>query len=104
MSKVYIASIATDVPPCSLDQTHAAELLREHFATTLTPASLKMIRATFSHPGIRKRHFAVDDPQRIIDESPDQRIARFTEKSVEFSARAVTKALEQAGVGVCDVR
>jgi predicted naringenin-chalcone synthase len=62
-----------------------------------------LIRATFSHPGIQKRHFAVDDPELIFDESPDQKIARFTEKSIELSSQAIIKALDQAGVGVQDV-
>jgi predicted naringenin-chalcone synthase len=69
----------------------------------LNARSLGLIRATFSHPGIRKRHFAVDDPACIMDETPDQKIARFTEKSVELAGQAVTRALNQAGVGIQDV-
>src|SRR6185369_6149210 len=91
----YLASIATAVPPLCADQGLAAELIRRHFGTKLTPRSLGLIRATFDHPSIKKRHFAIDDPSRIMEESPDQRIARFTEKSVELSALAVTRALEQ---------
>lgn len=100
----YIASIASAVPPFSIDQAFAAELIRKHFEQKLTPRSLGLIRATFSHPSIQKRHFAVDDASCIMDDSPDQRMARFTEKSIELSAQAVTKALEQAGVGVQDVK
>ncbi|MRR54048.1 MAG: type III polyketide synthase [Deltaproteobacteria bacterium] len=99
----YIASFACVVPPFSADQEFSAELVRTHYASMLNARSLGLIRATFSHPGIRKRHFAVDDPASIMDESADQKIARFTEKSVDLAGQAVTRALDQAGVGIRDV-
>ncbi len=99
----YIASVACVVPPFSADQAFSAELVKKHFGPQLTARSLGLIRATFSHPSIRKRHFAVDDPTRIMDESPDQQIARFTEQSIELAGRAVTKALDLAGVSVQEV-
>jgi predicted naringenin-chalcone synthase len=99
----YITSIACVVPSFSADQNYSAELVRKHFGPKLSARSLGLIRATFSHPSIRKRHFAVDDPGRIMNESPDQQIARFTEKSIELSNQAVVKALDQSGVSVQDV-
>src|SRR6266702_460486 len=99
----YIASFACVVPPLGVDQAASAELVRNHYASKLSARSMGLVRATFSHPGIRKRHFAVDDPARIMDESPDQKIARFTEKSIELSCQAAVKALDQAGVSVRDV-
>jgi predicted naringenin-chalcone synthase len=102
-NSAYIASIACVAPPFSADQAFSAELVRKHFGPKLNARSLGLIRATFSHPSIRKRHFAVDDPACIMDESPDQQIARFTEKSIDLSSQAVTRALEQAGVSVREV-
>ena len=99
----YIASFACVVPPFSADQAYSAELVKKHYASELSARSLGLIRATFAHPGIRKRHFSVDDPASIMNESPDQKIARFTSKSIELSAQAVIKALDQAGVSVRDV-
>jgi len=99
----YIASFACVVPPFSSDQAASAELVKKHYAQRLNARSMGLIRATFSHPGIRKRHFAVDDPACIMDESPDQKIARFTEKSIELSSQAVSKALDQAGASIRDV-
>ena len=99
----YVASIACVVPPYSADQKFAAQLVKKLFAQRLTQRSMGLIRATFSHPSIQKRHFALDDPACIAHESPDQRIARFTEKSVELSAQAVTRALDLAGVRIEDV-
>jgi predicted naringenin-chalcone synthase len=91
------------VPPFSADQAFSAELVRKHYTAQLNARSLGLIRATFSHPGIRKRHFAVDDPARIMNESADEKIARFSEKSIELSSQAVTKALAQAGVSAQEV-
>jgi predicted naringenin-chalcone synthase len=102
-SSVFVASIASAVPSFSADQKFAADLVKRHFQEQLTPRSLALIRATFTHPSIQKRHFAVEDPSCIMTESADQRVARFTEKSVELAARAVTRALEKAGVGVSQV-
>ncbi|MBW4056644.1 MAG: type III polyketide synthase [Proteobacteria bacterium] len=99
----YIASFACVVPPFSLDQATSAELVKKHYASKLNARSMGLVRATFNHPGIRKRHFAVDDPARIMDETPDQKIARFTEKTIELASQAVTQALAQAGVAAEDV-
>ncbi|TSK04956.1 MAG: type III polyketide synthase [Geobacter sp.] len=95
---VYVASVASAVPEFSASQSYAAELVRQRFKETLTPRSLGLIRATFEHPAIEKRHFAVDAPARIFDETVDERVARFTEESVELAGRAVLSALEKVGV------
>lgn len=102
-SGVFIASIAPVVPSYSADQNFAADFMRQHFGETLSARSLGLLRATFSHPSIHKRHFAVDDPRSLVAETADQRIARFTEKSVELSEQAVRNALTQAGVALHDV-
>ncbi|MHB8059206.1 MAG: type III polyketide synthase [Desulfuromonadaceae bacterium] len=102
-NSAYVASLACVVPPYCADQKFAADLMKKLFSQKLTARSMGLIRATFSHPSIRSRHFALDDPACVVDESPDQRIARFTEKSVELSAQAVTKALDLAGVCVQEV-
>jgi predicted naringenin-chalcone synthase len=100
----YVASFACVVPPFSANQGFVADLMKTLPGQKLTQRSLGLIRTTFSHPSIQKRHFALDDPACVAQESPDQRIARFTEKSVELSAQAAIKALEQAGVGMKDVK
>jgi predicted naringenin-chalcone synthase len=100
---VFVASVACVVPPYSADQKFAAQLMKKLYAQKLTQRSLGLIRATFAHPSIQKRHFALDDPACVADESPDQRIARFTEKSIELSAQAVSRALELAGLRAQDV-
>ncbi|BCS53580.1 type III polyketide synthase [Geobacter sp. SVR] len=101
---VHIGSIACVVPPVSAGQDLAAELIREHYAPHLTQRSLGLIRAAFSHPAIRKRHFAVQELSDIMHESPDQRMERFTGQSVALAARAVTEALDKAGLSLDDVK
>jgi predicted naringenin-chalcone synthase len=102
-ARAFVASVACVVPPFSADQKYTAELIKKLYARKLTQRSLGLLRATFAHPSIQKRHFALDDPACVAGESPDQRIGRFTEKAIELSAQAVSKALNQAGVRVQDV-
>ncbi len=99
----HIASLAVEVPSYNADQMTAEEFLKQRFSAKLNSRSLGLIRSIFSHPSIRKRHFAFDDPACLVDENADQRIARFTEKSIELSAKAITKALGQAGVNVREI-
>jgi predicted naringenin-chalcone synthase len=99
----HIASLAVAVPVYNTDQTTAEDFIKQRFSAQLSSRSLGLIRAVFSHPSIRKRHFAFDDPACLVDENADQRVARFTEKSIELSAQAITKALDQAGVNAREV-
>ena len=101
--KTYIGSFATAVPKYHCDQAFAEEFMKKHCGGKLNARSMGLIKACFSHPSISKRHFAVDDPLELVDEDPDHRIERFTKKSVELSAEAITSALGLAGVGVKDV-
>jgi predicted naringenin-chalcone synthase len=99
----HIASLATAVPAYTADQGFAVEFIRRHFGKRLSSRSHGLLRTVFSHPSIRKRHFAFDDPACLVDEDPDKRIERFRERSVELSSRAIELALERAGIGVADV-
>jgi 3-oxoacyl-[acyl-carrier-protein] synthase III len=72
--------------PFSADQTFSAELVKKHFGPKLNARSMGLIRATFSHSSIRKRHFAVDDPARIMDESPDQQIEGLKTNDIKYWA------------------
>ncbi len=99
----YISSLATAVPAYSADQSIAEEFMRKNFGARLSNRSLGLIRTVFSHPSIRKRHFAFDDPSCLVNEDPDERIARFTDRAIGLSAEAITKALARAGIGASDV-
>jgi predicted naringenin-chalcone synthase len=98
-----IASMATAVPPFSIGQAQAKEYLLKRYADRLSPRSLALTHKLFSHPGIIKRHFAMDNPASFFSEDPDSRIARFTTRAIELSAQAVLKALADAGLTADDV-
>ena len=102
-NKTYIASFAVVPGPYVADQAFAEEFMKTHYGSRLNSRSMGLISTCFSHPSISKRHFAIDDPLELVDEDPDRRVERFTKRSVELSAEAITKALGRAGVGVNDV-
>ena len=102
-SNAYIASFAVAPGPYVADQAFAEEFMKTHYGGRLNSRSMGLISTCFSHPSISKRHFAIDDPLELVDEDPDRRVKRFTARSVELSAEAITSALGRAGVGVKDV-
>ena len=99
----HIASFAVAPAPYIADQATAEEFMRKSYSNRLTSRSLSLIHTVFSHPSIKKRHFAIDSTDTLVNEEPDARMARFTQWSVELSARAIQKALAQAGLSVGDV-
>ncbi len=103
MSNAHIASFAVAPAPFIADQTTAEEFMRKHYSGRLSSRSLSLIHTVFSHPSIKKRHFAIERTETLVDEAPDARIARFTHWSIELSARAIQKALAQAGASISDV-
>ena len=103
VAKTFISSFATAAPPYSADQAFAEAFMRKHFAGRLSSRSKGLLRTIFSHPSIRKRHFAIDDPSCLVDEDPDARVRRFTERSIELSSQAITSALDRAGLSISEV-
>ena len=99
----HIASVGIATPPCTLGQTELGRLAHKNYQERLSPRSLSVIHALFSHPSIKQRSFAIDNIENLVDEDPDARVARFTHWSKELSAQAIEKALAQAGLGASDV-
>lgn len=98
--KPHIASLSVVTPPFALGQAQSLEHLLRHYSGKLKPRSLSIIRKLFAHPGIIKRHFAIDDVDSFLTESPDSRIARFNRWSVELSEKAILNALANVGLSV----
>ena len=73
----HIASIGLAVPAMSIDQPASLDHLMSRFSGTLKQRSISLMRKLFEHPGIRKRHFAIEDPVSFFSESPDDRIRSF---------------------------
>ena len=102
-SGAHIASVAIATPPHTLDQAELGRLAHKHYQRRLSPRSMSVIHALFSHPSIKRRNFAIDNVENLVDEDLDARIARFTHWSQELSTQAIEKALAQAGLGTSDV-
>lgn len=64
---------------------------------------LALMHKIFSHPSIAKRRFAFDNPECLVDEDPDSRIARYLHWAVELSADSVRKALDQVNLATDNV-
>ena len=103
MKDHFIAASAVAVPPYRITQEEGEAFLRKHYTSRLSTRSLNIIHQLFSHPSICARHFAFADPAVLLDEDPDQRIARFNHWAVALSAEAAAKALARAGVARSDV-
>jgi len=56
-----------------------------------------------AHPSIKKRHFAFEHPEELVDEDPDARSARFRKWAVTLSKQAALAALESAGLRASEV-
>jgi predicted naringenin-chalcone synthase len=102
-TKPHIASLAVASPPFSVDQAAAEEFLTGNFSGILSRRNLSVMSKILSHPSIRRRHFAFSEPDCLLREDPDSRIARFTEWATRLSSEAARKALADAGARVEDV-
>lgn len=98
--KGHIASVAVSTPPYVVAQAEAKEFLMRHFSGRLSPKNLKMINKIFGHPSVLRRYFAFENPEILLSENSDSRIARFTRWAVELSEKAIVEALAQAGLSV----
>jgi predicted naringenin-chalcone synthase len=99
----YLATVATAVPPYRVDQQTASEFFSLHYEGRLKDRSLALLHKLLGHPSIEGRHFAIDDPACLIDESRDDRIRRFTAWGVDLACEASSKALDQVGLVPGDI-
>lgn len=101
--KICLATVATVLPPYSVDQSEADSFFRQHYSDRLTGRYMGIMESLMAHPAIKRRHFALDDPLCLVDEDPDSRIHRFTTWAVELSRQAAVKALEQTHLTADDI-
>ena len=99
----YLATVATAVPPFRADQETARDFFNLHYKGRLKDRSLSLLHKLLDHPSIEGRHFAIDDPACLINESRDDRIRRFTKWGVDLACEASSKALEQVGKAPEDI-
>jgi len=98
--EAYVRSFALASPPYVADQPTAEAFFAAHYENRLSGRSRAVMRKVFRHPSVRRRRFALEDPDVLVDEDPDRRIDRFTHWAVELSAQAGLKALAQCGLTV----
>jgi len=86
-----------------MEQAEVCRFLREHYADRLSAHGLSIMEKVFAHPGIRRRHFAVDAPASVVGEDPDARVRRFLAASVDLAADAAAEAMRRAGIAAHDL-
>lgn len=97
---MYLQALATAVPPTSLTQPQCLEILaRSHTQQRLSKRSLLLLESVLTgDSGIAQRHFAVRDIEHIFNCTPDQLNAAFRLAAPELAGRALTGALDRAGL------
>ena len=95
---VRIAGLGCALPTYCLEQESALQALHGHYAESLTPRSEELLEKFFRHPSVRRRRFAIQNPEQIFDEDPDARIERFTARATELAADASRSAMRRAGL------
>lgn len=103
LTKCYIGSISTALPPKSITQKESKEFLLKNYADRLSPKNISVMHKVFNHPSVKQRHFAFNNAEDLVDEDPDKRIERFTHWAVELASQAAASALKEAGVASGDV-
>ncbi|MFW5915651.1 MAG: type III polyketide synthase [Planctomycetota bacterium] len=100
---IVIAGIGCASPEFCIDQEMALEAMNKHYEPELTERSRELLHRFFEHPGVVHRRLAIESPEQLFTETPDERMERFTRRSVALSARAAEEALEAAGVSAARV-
>ncbi len=100
---IRIAAVGTAVPNFCANQAEGFAWMNERYASRLSSRSLTLLERLLAHPSIEKRHFAIDDPAELVNESRDARIRRFSKWAVDLSVAAAREALGLAELCVSDV-
>jgi alkylresorcinol/alkylpyrone synthase len=94
--------MGTANPPLRLSQKDAFDIY-----TTLLPLSDEarslLERIFVANQSIGYRHFGMDTPQDVLEESQDQLIARYRKHGVRVAVEAANKALSNAGLTSEDI-
>ena len=102
---MYLQSLSTALPDRARTQVECWELVdRSGLRGRLKKRSLLILQSILcGSNGISKRHFAVDDLERLVDFTPDQLNAAFRSAAPELAGKALAAALDRAGVGIGQV-
>lgn len=97
---MFLHALATAVPPVSYTQADCWEIAqRSPLRDRLAKRSMLILQTILrSEHGIAKRHIAMPDVVNVFDLSADELNAAFRREAPVLAARALTAALEKAGV------
>jgi len=104
MDSTYLQTIGTALPPFSLSQDEAFQLIQDKFGSRLRSRTLKIAEKIFRHPSVRKRHFTFANLDQFIHESKDERHARFQKAATELACEAARQSAKQANRSPTDYR
>lgn len=96
---MHLHALSTAVPPQSFSQSECWEIARRSsLRERLTHRSLVLLRAVLcGDSGVKRRHFALPDPERIFDLSADELNAAYRTAAPRLAAAALGNALAKSG-------
>lgn len=102
---MFLHALATAVPPTAYTQADCWEIAqRSKVRERLKKRSMLILQTILrSEHGIAKRHFAVPNIEGVFDLTPDQLNAAFRAEAPPLAGRALTLALERAGLRPADL-
>ncbi|HEX2853114.1 MAG TPA: 3-oxoacyl-[acyl-carrier-protein] synthase III C-terminal domain-containing protein [Opitutaceae bacterium] len=102
---MFLHALATAVPAATFTQPECWQIAeRSSVRQRLKKRSMLILHTILrGDHGIATRHFAMPDIDHVFDLTPDQLNAAFRTEAPKLAGRALTAALEQAGVRVADV-
>jgi len=97
---MHLHALATSIPPTTFTQTECWEVVqRSNVRGRLKKRSMLILQTILKgEHGIATRHFAAPEIEQVFDLSSDQLNAIFRAEAPKLAGRALTAALEQAGV------
>ena len=102
---MYLHALATALPPTAFTQAECWDILQDsELRHRLNRRSLLTLRAILRHDsGVSTRHFALPDIAGVFSLNADDLNEAFRREAPRLAARALTAALEQAGISVGDI-
>lgn len=97
---MFLHALATALPPASFSQADCWEMVQHSpLRERLKKRSMLILHTILrGDHGIARRHFAMPEIDRVFDVSPDELNAAFRAEAPRLAGRALTAALEKAGV------
>jgi len=96
MTHPVIASIGTALPPLKMTQADSLAYILANFGGR--EGTKALYRRVMTNPSVQTRHFAMDNPDEVMEKSLDARNKRFQERGAALSCEALGRALSSAGL------